>query len=171
MTPYNPFDWYWQRGEEIYSSARQTIIGGDDETHAAWLAAGNLPTPWPRDASGNQTDLALAEVLAAHGIPGPNGANASPVPPEISRRQCARQMLAMDLIDGPEALAMARNGEPPAMVAALIDALPAAQRVPALIDFAATTYRRDNPLLVALMTASGHSEGEINDFFRDAAVL
>ena len=92
-----------------------------------------------------------------------------PVPSTISRRQCARGMLARSLITGAEALAMTQTGAMPAMV----DAMVTGQTDETLIriDFAADTYERGNPLLNQLMTGAGYSASEIDDFFREAAGL
>lgn len=63
-------NWYWisSDGSQIYSSSRQAVIKKDDKDFAAWKAAGNLPTPWPKNADGEETDEALAEVLAGYGL-------------------------------------------------------------------------------------------------------
>lgn len=63
-------NWYWMSGDgsQIYSSAKQAIIDKNDKEFAAWKAAGNLPTPWPKNADGKETDEALAEVLAGYGL-------------------------------------------------------------------------------------------------------
>ena len=63
-------NWYWMSGDgaRIYSSAKQAVIKKDDKDFAAWKAAGNLPTPWPKNAEGKETDEALAEVLASYGL-------------------------------------------------------------------------------------------------------
>lgn len=93
-------------------------------------------------------------------------------PPEtITRRQCALQMLAMGMINGDEAIAMTRDGTPPAAVLAYINALPAADRTYALIDFAATTYYRSNPLIAAMLAANGATSEQGDDFFIAAAAL
>ena len=94
-----------------------------------------------------------------------------PVPQSITRRQCAKRMLMMGLITGEEALAMTRNGTPPAMVAASFSQLSPEDAVLAEIDFAADTYMRTNPLLINLMLATGAGEREIDDFFREASQL
>lgn len=107
-----------------------------------------------------------AEFLATLPPPPPE-----PVPTSITRRQCARRMLDMGMITGEEALAMTRNGTPPAMVAAAFDQFSPSDRIIAEIDFAADTYLRSNPLLVNLMLATGASADEIDDFFRAAAQL
>ena len=63
-------NWFWMSGDgsRIYSSTKQAVIDKDDKDFAAWKAAGNLPTPWPKNADGEQTDEALAEVLAGYGL-------------------------------------------------------------------------------------------------------
>lgn len=94
-----------------------------------------------------------------------------PVPHSITRRQCARQLLVMGMITGPEAVAMTKTGEPPAAIAAYLATLPEEQRFLAEIDFAADSYLRNNPLLAALAAANGMSEADIDQFFRDAEQL
>jgi hypothetical protein len=97
---------------------------------------------------------------------------APPVVPEsITRRQCALQLLAMGMITGPEAVAMTRDGTPPAMVQAYIDALPEAEKYRAEIDFAAVAYFRANPLLESIMAASGSTPEQLDQFFVAAAAL
>ena len=63
-------NWYWSGsdGNRIYSSSKQAVINKDDKDFAAWKAAGNLPTPWPKNSDGKETDEALAAVLANHGL-------------------------------------------------------------------------------------------------------
>lgn len=92
-----------------------------------------------------------------------------PVPASITRRQAALELLARELIPPTEAVAMVATATPPAMVAALIEALPEDKQPRALIDFAATTYERSNPLLVDLASAASAQIGDLDGFFRDAA--
>lgn len=94
-----------------------------------------------------------------------------PVPSSITRRQCARALFARQMISGPEMVAMAATGTPPAMILAAFSAFPEAERWVALTDFAAATYLRTNPLLVGIMTSTGASSADIDDFFRAAASL
>lgn len=97
---------------------------------------------------------------------------AQPVPESITRRQCARQLLALGMITGPEAVEMTRAGTPPAAIQAFFDALPdEGHKTLAEIDFAAGTYVRGNALIAALMAANGMSEEQADDFFRIAATL
>jgi len=67
---FNAKNWYWPSddGNRIYSSSRKTIVGKDDKEFLAWKAGGNLPTPWPKNNAGEETDGALAEVLAGYGL-------------------------------------------------------------------------------------------------------
>lgn len=67
--PYDPADWYWQAEDgRVFSSARMEVVDADDEAFAAFLAAGGFATQWPRDEEGEQTDAALHQVLAPHGL-------------------------------------------------------------------------------------------------------
>lgn len=94
----------------------------------------------------------------------------APVPASITRRQCAREMFERNLASGPEMVAMARNGTPPSIVVDLLSGIePEADRFRAEADFAADLYERSNPLLIALMTATGATSAQIDDFFRAAA--
>lgn len=89
------------------------------------------------------------------------------VPTSITRRQCALQLLAMQIITAEEALAMTKAADVPAAIAVIFGQMPAEQRVLAEIDFAATNYYRGNPLL-GLM---GLTEDQIDQFFIEAAKL
>lgn len=63
-----PNDWYWLALDgRLFSSARGEIVPLTDAEYLAWRDI-NLPTPWPRDDVGDQTDAALQEVLTPYGI-------------------------------------------------------------------------------------------------------
>lgn len=94
-----------------------------------------------------------------------------PVPESITRRQCAKQLLALGMISSDEAIAMTRNGTPPAMVQAYLDNMQEPDRTSATIDFAADTYLRSNPLLLALMSANGMTEQQVDEYFIAASQL
>lgn len=69
MNMYNPQNWYWLAEDgRIYSSAKQALIKDTNEDFIAWTKAGHPPTPWPKDRDGEETDAALAEVLAPYGL-------------------------------------------------------------------------------------------------------
>jgi hypothetical protein len=91
------------------------------------------------------------------------------VPASITRRQCARQLFESKMISGPEMVAMTATGTPPAMLEQVFSKMPETDQWIARADFAADTYERSNPLLVGIMTASGATPAEIDDFFREAA--
>lgn len=96
----------------------------------------------------------------------------SPVVPEsITRRQCALQLLGMKIITADEALAMTKDGTPPAAVAAVFSQMPVDQALFAKIDFAAMSYYRSNPLINVMMQANGMTPEQIDDFFILAATL
>lgn len=98
----------------------------------------------------------------------------APVPPEsITRRQCALQLLALQIITPEEALAMTKSAEVPTAVAAVFNqavangAMTADQRIFAEIDFAAPSYYRSNSLLLLM----GLTKAEIDQFFIAASKL
>lgn len=68
-----PGDWYWRKKDgSVYSSARDVEVSGDDELFRAWLDGGGRPTPYPRDAAGNESWAELMKVLAPYGLGVPN---------------------------------------------------------------------------------------------------
>lgn len=95
----------------------------------------------------------------------------APVPADITRRQCASEMFSMGLITGPEAIAMTATATPPGIVETMLVALPEPAQTLARIDFAASTYARDNALLGMLVAGAvpGTTEEDIDQFFVRAA--
>jgi hypothetical protein len=94
------------------------------------------------------------------------------IPDSITRRQCALQLLTLNMITPAEAVEMVQAGIPPEIVKGYIDALPSEMdRAVATINFAAATYQRLNPLLFALMQANGKTEADRDQFFIAAAQL
>lgn len=95
------------------------------------------------------------------------------VPESITRRQCALQLLTLNMISSAEALAMTKTADVPTAIAAIFDeqvengSWTAEQRVLAEIDFAAANYYRSNSLL-SLM---GMTTEQIDQFFISAANL
>lgn len=64
---YDPKDWYWVADDgRIFSSRAQSSVGEDDAEFVSW-SENRVPTPWPRDDAGEQTDAALNAVLAPYG--------------------------------------------------------------------------------------------------------
>lgn len=93
------------------------------------------------------------------------------VPESITRRQCALQLLALGLITGSEAVAMTRDGTPPATIQAYFNSLPEEERVMAEIDFAATSYYRSNSRLNAILSLNNMQEEDADAFFVAAGDL
>lgn len=96
-----------------------------------------------------------------------------PIPESITRRQCALQLLAMQIVTPEEALAMTKNADLPAAISAIFDqsvadgAMTADQRILGEIDFAATNYYRSNSLLLLM----GLTSEQIDEFFISASKL
>ena len=66
---YNPSDWYWLADDgRLYSSKKNKLVAAKDKDYVTWLETPFLPTRWPQDDQGEQTDSELAKVLLPHGI-------------------------------------------------------------------------------------------------------
>ena len=131
--------------QRLYDNAFIPFDGGnrDYQEYLKWLEEGNTPEPY---------------------IPPP-----PPVPQSITRRQCAIELRERTLITPLEALNMTKTAAPPAMIQSIFDAMTENNRILAETDFAADTYERSNQLLIQVMTSSGATEEEIDDFFRSAS--
>jgi hypothetical protein len=71
MPNYDPLDWYWSADDgRLFGSARRGLVSEPetDQSFTDWLSAGGVPTSWPRDAEGDQTDAALQSVLQPYGL-------------------------------------------------------------------------------------------------------
>lgn len=115
----------------------------DYQEYLSWLEEGNQPEPY---------------------IPPP-----PPVPQSITRRQCAIELRERQLITPLEALNMTKTATPPAMIQAIFDSMQQSDGIISETDFAADTYMRNNQLLIQIMTATGATSDQIDDFFRQAA--
>ncbi|WP_199091550.1 hypothetical protein [Bosea sp. ASV33] len=66
---YDPKDWYWLADDgRLFSSAAGDVITDDLPAYLDWREAGHLPSLWPSDGVGAQTDAALQSVLAPYGV-------------------------------------------------------------------------------------------------------
>ena len=60
---------YWLADDaRVYDSQRQIITTTADDHYVAWLEHFNVPTPWPRDLAGDQTNKSLQDVLHPHDL-------------------------------------------------------------------------------------------------------
>ena len=141
-----------------------------------------LSEPWPFLATPTDGEAHGREIyakaragefgtVAAYVAPPPPPPEPVIVPASITRRQCALQLLAEGLITEAEAVAMAATATPPAYVNTLFAGLSSMDRTRALIDFAANTYDRGNPLIAAMMTATGKTLADADAFFVAASQL
>ena len=138
-----------------------------------------LSDPWPFLAVPDDVEAHGREIYArAHaGHFGPVAPYLPPPPPapvipaSITRRQCALQLLAETLISEAEAVAMAATATPPTYVNTLFAGLSSMDRTRALIDFAANTFDRSNPLIVGMMAATGKTSADADAFFLAASKL
>lgn len=70
MVFYDPQNWFWLADDgRLYSGARRAEVSADDSDFATWKASGGLPTVWPKDLDGKQTQSALDEVLRSGAPP------------------------------------------------------------------------------------------------------
>lgn len=91
-----------------------------------------------------------------------------PVPQMISRRQCAKELFFRQMISGEEMVLMTTIGTPPAMIENIFSTLPQNEQWLARTDFASANYERNNFLLNNIMSATGATSSDIDQFFRDA---
>jgi hypothetical protein len=151
--------------DNIHAAIQSLHPGADLIRDYTWMMGANgepFMQKWDAGKLG-PLDLAAIEAEAVR------LASIVPVPATISRRQCARELFIREMISGPEMVAMTATGTPPAMIETVFAAMPQADQWLARADFAADTYERSNPLLVGIMTASGSTAADIDQFFREAS--
>jgi hypothetical protein len=69
MSSLFPLRWYWLADNgQVYSAPLQNTVTISDSGYVAFLAAGNKPTRWPVDSSGNQTNASLLAAIAQYGL-------------------------------------------------------------------------------------------------------
>lgn len=155
---YNAFDWYWLSDNgRIYGSAKQTKVSKNDAAYLAWMEDGTLPTPWPTDENGSQTDAALQDVLAPFNL-FVSGSNA--VPLSVASSQAKIQLFrtpgkedGKTLLDDVTASVSKTGGE-------------------VAIWFAeARTWERANPYVADLSKGLGLSSSDVDDLFVAAAKI
>lgn len=98
---------------------------------------------------------------------------AAPVPEDISDRQFYQMLAIEDTITEAEALEAVQIGRIPAALQAMIDTItdPADRFSAQMLLSGATVFRRSHPLTVQIGLLQGRSAGQIDDFWRAAALL
>ncbi len=87
MIGYNPRAWYWRSDDgRLYSSGALSLADEASDEFVSWTNGGGIPTPWPRDDHGQQTQAALDAVLVAAGV------RASPDPTITYKADLYRRM-------------------------------------------------------------------------------
>lgn len=161
-------------------SARNPRYSSPDGSLVDLLITVESGEEWPFTAkAGEAGHTGQLHARATAGEFGPVAAYVPPaqppsqatVPSVITRRQCALQLNIAGYISMSEARDMAKSAEPPAFIDSVFAQLSSDDRLRAEIDFAANTYERSNPLLVGVMSASGATPAQIDDFFRAAVLL
>ncbi len=61
---YDVTNWYWQAEDgRLFSSQKSMLVKKTDKDFLDWKKNDTLPTPWPKDEEGNETDAALQWVF------------------------------------------------------------------------------------------------------------
>ena len=142
---YDPFDWYWiVAGDEsrVWSSKASTYVPADDATFQGWLDRGGIPT---RIASEQE----LADVLRPYGLFGP----VLPHGFTVSMFQARAVLLQAGLYETVDAAMQQAGG------------------VNLVAWEYATEVRRDSPMVEAMAQQLGLTEEQVDDLFRQAAVV
>jgi hypothetical protein len=151
--------------DSIHAAIQSLHPGADLIRDYSWSMGANGQPYMQRWDAGRLGPLDLAAIEAE----AVRLASVVPVPATITRRQCARELFIREMITGPEMVAMTATATPPSMIETVFAAMPETAEWIARADFAAYTYERLNPLLVGIMTASGSTAADIDQFFIEAA--
>jgi hypothetical protein len=155
----NPSNWYYRASDgRIYSTADMAEVPADNASYVAFCGKGLLPSTWP----GAETEADLRLALAAYGYP------CGPITPRQFYQQCA----VAGIISENEAVAVLSNGTLPAVLAAIVNALPSDQRFGAkMLLIGASQFSRTHPMTEVIGAAQGMTPAQIDAFFRAAAQL
>ena len=93
-----------------------------------------------------------------------------PVPNAVTKRQFLIQLLRAGMVAPEEVATLAT--QPPALLSAVLAAMPEADALEARLSWAAMTeVERYSPLTLSAAAAAGTTEAQLDDFFRAAAVI
>lgn len=66
---FDPFDWYWiKKDGTIYSSKVDSMVDMSNDSYKLFIKSGAKPTPYPKNAQGNECWFALMAVLKPYGL-------------------------------------------------------------------------------------------------------
>lgn len=64
-----PSDWYWRRQDgTLFSSNRIAVVPEDDDAFLEWSADGRVPSPYPKDEDGKDSEAELQAVLTPYNL-------------------------------------------------------------------------------------------------------
>ena len=108
-------------------------------------------------------------TMEMHPLPEPP----EPVPSFISDRQFFQQLAIEGTITNSEALAAVRTGEIPSVLAIIISGIEdeSSKFAAEMMLSGATQIERNHPLTSTIAFATGRSEADIDNFFREASLL
>ena len=99
-------------------------------------------------------------------------AGVAPVPASISFRQFYQQLYVLGIITDVELIAAVKSNDMPAALAALVNAMPAEQKLQAqILIYGGTEIVRSHDMTAAIIDAFGWTAEQGDDFFRAAAAL
>jgi len=84
---YDPVRNVWRAADgRLWSSITMGPVTEDEASTAQWLERGGIPSTWPRDENGEQTQAALEAVLSSYGLV----SEPAPEPAKPRSRRAAR---------------------------------------------------------------------------------
>lgn len=118
--------------------------------------------------------LVEANMSPSWGLPDPDPTPPeeppAPVPESVTKRQFLIQLLRAGMVAPEEVATLAL--QPPALMSAVLDAMPEADALEARLSWGAMTQvERFSPLTLSAAAAAGTTEEQLDDFFRAAALI
>jgi hypothetical protein len=115
-------------------------------------------------------DIAYPAWHVDPGPPPPPDPVVTPVPDAVTKRQFLIQLLRAGMVEPEEVPTLAT--QPPALMAAVLAAMPEEDALEARLSWAAMTQvERHSPLTLSAAAAAGTTEAQLDDFFRAAALI
>jgi hypothetical protein len=91
----NPRSFYWLAEDgRVFSGPLEQIVTTDDPGYLQFFGSGNIPTRWPMDVDGNQTEAALQQAIGPVGM----FANLAYYAADVRRRKVASSITVNGLL-------------------------------------------------------------------------